>query len=72
MLFCFADCIALKNDEEHLLEGIAMKLKIFAVGAIVLSLTACFHDSDDSPPPPNPAEGSTWGEMKWGEGTWGK
>ena len=49
-----------------------MKLKIFAVGAIVLSLTACFHDSDDSPPPPNPAEGSTWGEMKWGEGTWGK
>ena len=28
-----------------------MKLKIFAVGAMALALTACFHDSDDSPPP---------------------
>ena len=28
-----------------------MKLKIFAVGAIALALTACFGGSDDSPPP---------------------
>lgn len=36
-----------------------------------LALFSCSCD-DDNPPPPNPAEGSTWGEMKWGEGTWGK
>ena len=30
--------------------------------------------SDDAttPPAPDPAESSTWGEMKWGEGTWDK
>jgi len=28
-----------------------MNLKIFSVGVIALALAACFHDSDDSPPP---------------------
>ena len=34
-----------------------------------LMLTACGSSGDD-PSPDDPVTSSTWGEMKWGVGTW--
>ena len=46
-------------------------MKTISASLIVLFLTAC-GGSSDSTPPTDPAESSTWGEMEWGKGTWGK
>ena len=42
--------------------------------AFMLIASGCGSSSSDSPPvdPVDPATSSTWGDMKWGEGTWGK
>ena len=48
---------------------ITLTIKIFLILA-PLFITACGGGSDS--PPAEPETSSTWGEMKWGEGTWGR
>jgi len=46
-------------------------LFLLTIFAFMLVISGC-GGSSDAPPPIDPATSSTWGEMKWGEGTWGK
>lgn len=41
---------------------------------VTLWLSACGGSGDSSTPPPldSTEKSSTWGEMKWGKGTWSK
>ena len=48
---------------------ITLTIKIFLI-LVPLFITAC--GGSDSQPPAEPETISTWGEMKWGEGTWEK
>jgi len=46
-------------------------LSVLITFIFMLIASSCGGSSGD-PPPADPATGSTWGEMKWGEGTWEK
>ena len=39
---------------------------------ILLWLSACGSSGDSSTPQPGLEKSSTWGDMEWGNGTWGK
>ena len=46
--------------------------KLLLTSLTLLVLSACGGGGSDSLVPAEPETSSTWGEMKWGEGTWGK
>jgi hypothetical protein len=46
-------------------------LSVLITFIFMFIVTSCGGSSSDSPQV-DPATGSTWGEMKWGEGKWEK
>ena len=59
------------TGEQERVMKIHQILSVLITFAFMFIASGCGSSSSD-PPPAEPETNSTWGEMKWGEGTWGK